>query len=153
MEPDRTSGTRRALLKKAGVGAGVVWAAPVWQSLTSPAYASAGSDCTCDPLAWTATHAAWRPVGPGVYIPLFQLTGTFNCPASNRVHIGTDPGTITSLVTSVFNGAEPVPLSYTVADYPVTAPMSLVKNPGATLICECGTINIALDLSNYPDPN
>ncbi|MGH2746791.1 MAG: hypothetical protein ACRDKB_02555 [Actinomycetota bacterium] len=57
MEDDkevRNSVSRRGVLKRAGVGAAIVWSAPVLTSLASPAYAQGGtppsgpgpSDCT-----------------------------------------------------------------------------------------------------------
>lgn len=70
--------SRRSLLRKAGVGAAVVWSAPVVAAVVAPTAAHAQSACTCD----LTLVVPVRPLNDGVE---FSVTVATTCPGATRV--------------------------------------------------------------------
>ncbi len=145
---DQKAMDRRDLLKKAGVSAGVVWAVPVVQAITTPAYASTASNCTCDSTAWSATHVGWDEVSAGIYAAKFEIYGTFDCVAANRVALaGFLGGSQWINTTLINNGTSLLIAAYGAGDYPLIMSMSLVSAPTGDVICaDCGTMELVTTL-------
>ncbi len=139
---------RREVLKKAGVGAAIVWAAPVVEAVVAPSQAAAASASGCVCTAITATHIGYMTsvtTVDGEPYARFRVTAQAVGCTENIFFTGL-PGSQPNLQIGAGNATG---FNMTHSSYPFSAPATFGQGSGAT---PCGTTTFALDPSIVVPP-